>query len=129
MPCATLSRVSKPYQFTPEIRNGWLDGLRICVPLVRHPPETPGTGVALGATVGVGPAGVGVFVGGLPAAIAVPEDKCNKPNIIRPMTIMLKKPDFRIISFLLRCGLGSIIKSILESVPYRVYCAVLPPST
>src|SRR5687767_11046581 len=106
MPCTTLSRVSNPYQFTPEIRNGWLDGLRICVPLVRHPPGTPETGVGLGVTVGVGPTGVGVFVCGLPAAIAVPEGSRNKPNNITPMTIMLRIPDFRIISFLLRCGLG-----------------------
>src|SRR5688500_14289483 len=101
MPCTTLSRVSKPYQFTPEIRNGWLDGLRICVPLVRQPPGTPETGVGLGAIVGVGPAGVGVFVGGLSAAIAVPEGIRNILNINTPITIMLRILDFRIISFLL----------------------------
>src|SRR5215207_4292961 len=90
MPCTTLSRVSNPYQFTPEIRNGWLEGLRICVPLVRHPPGTPGTGVGLGAIVGVGPAGVGVFVGGLPAARTGLEVRFNKASSMTPMTITLK---------------------------------------
>lgn len=104
MPWATLSRVSKPYQFTPEIRKGWLDGERICVPLVRHPPGTPGTEVEVGAAVGVGPAGVGVFVGGL-AAIAVPEADCNRRKTTIPITIMLGIIDLRIMSCLLRRGL------------------------
>src|SRR6266498_4016669 len=97
MPCATWSRVSKPYQFTPEIRNGWLDGLRICVPLVRHPPAVPGTGVEVGAAVGVGP--IGVLVGGLPAAMTVVEGIFSKVSTIMPMTIMLKILDLRIMIF------------------------------
>src|ERR1700752_4283682 len=103
MPCATLSRVSKPYQFTPEIRKGWFDGLRICVPLVRHPPGTLGTEVEVGATVGVGPAGVGVFVGGL-AAKSVPEAACSRSKDNIPITVMLGITDLRVISFLLRRG-------------------------
>jgi hypothetical protein len=75
--------------------------LRICVPLVRQPPGTPETGVELGTIVGVGPAGVGVFVGGLPAALAVPEGICSILNINTPITIMPRILDFRIISFLL----------------------------
>src|SRR5262245_24671772 len=99
MPCATLSRVSKPYQLTPEIRNGWLDGLRICVPLVRHPPGTTGTGVGLGVKVGVGPDGVGVFVGGLPAAIAVLEGMLNKVTPIATINSRLRILNLRVMIF------------------------------
>src|SRR5262245_27805170 len=88
MPWATLSRVSKPYQLTPEIRKDWLDGLRIWVPLVRHPPGTPATGVGLVVNVGVGPDGVGVFVGGLPAAITVLEGMLNK---VTPIAIIISR--------------------------------------
>src|SRR6185503_14924072 len=99
MPCATLSRVSKPYQLTPEIRNGWLAGLRICVPLVRQPPGTPETGVGLGVTVGVGPDSVGVFVGGLPAALAVVEGIFNKATPMATITSKLKILNLRTMIF------------------------------
>src|ERR1044072_3637763 len=96
MPCATLSRVSNPYQLTPEIRNGWFEGLRICVPLVRHPPETPGSGVTVGVVTG---GGVGVFGGGLPAALTVVEGTLSKASTMTPMTIILNILDLRIIVF------------------------------
>ncbi len=74
------------------------------MPLVRHPPAIPGTEVDVGAVVGVGPAGVGVFVGGL-AAIAVPEADCSRSKTTIQITIMLGITDLRIMSFLLRRGL------------------------
>jgi hypothetical protein len=61
----------------------------------------PGTGVALGAIVGVGNADVGVLVGGLPAAMAVFEGIFSKANTITPMTIILRMLDFLVMSFLL----------------------------
>lgn len=81
------------------MRNGWLDGVKICVPLVRHPPGTPGRGVEVGVVTGVG---VAVFVGGFPAAIAVLEGNCNKVSRNTPTAMMVKLTlNFRIISFLL----------------------------
>jgi hypothetical protein len=78
------------------MRNGWFEGLRIWVPLVRHPPETPGNGVAVGVVTG---GGVGVLVGGLPAALTAFEGVRSKVSTMTPMTIILKKLDLRIMIF------------------------------
>jgi hypothetical protein len=66
------------------------------VPLVRHPPGTPGNGVEVGVITGVG---VGVFGGGLPAALTVLEGMFSKANTITPMTRILKILILRVMIF------------------------------
>jgi hypothetical protein len=64
----------------------------------------------------VGPAGVGVLGGGLPAALTIVEGVFSEASIITPMTSILKILDLRIMIFSPFPKIKHLVRSFLISL-------------